>query len=197
MDTDRRGFLAGASGALVALAALDWRQVARAAAQAGKAAAGADPDLTTLTKAQAATIDAIVSRIVPTDDSPGAHEAGAVYFIDTALGSFFASAREGFLDDLARFEHGAAEAHGKTAFTALDAGAQDAWLRTIQTTPFFGQLRTWTICGLLALPRYGGNRDRIGWQLAGFEDAHAFTPPFGYYDRDYPGFEPYPPEDER
>ena len=29
-----------------------------------------------------------------------------------------------------------------------------------------------------------------GWKLIGFEDQHVFEPPFGYYDRDYPGFTP-------
>jgi hypothetical protein len=43
-------------------------------------------------------------------------------------------------------------------------------------------LRFLTIAGLLASPQYGGNHDGIGWQLIGFEDLHAFTPPFGYYD---------------
>ena len=33
-----------------------------------------------------------------------------------------------------------------------------------------------------------------GWKLLGFEDLHAFQPPFGYYDRDYPGFVSEPPE---
>ncbi len=28
----------------------------------------------------------------------------------------------------------------------------------------------------------------LGWKLLGFEDLHAFQPPFGHYDRDYPGF---------
>ncbi len=41
---------------------------------------------------------------------------------------------------------------------------------------------------MFVLPSYGSNRDSIGWRLIGFDDAHAFTPPFGYYDRDYPGF---------
>ena len=41
---------------------------------------------------------------------------------------------------------------------------------------------------MFTLPAYGGNRDRVGWKLIGFEDTHAFYPPFGYYDRDYPGF---------
>ncbi|MGH8237656.1 MAG: hypothetical protein ACREXP_11635 [Steroidobacteraceae bacterium] len=33
-----------------------------------------------------------------------------------------------------------------------------------------------------------GNLDGVGWKLLGFQDQHIFEPPFGYYDRDYPGF---------
>jgi gluconate 2-dehydrogenase gamma chain len=194
MDTGRRSFLAGASGALVAFAALDWHPLARAAAQAQQMAAGPDPQFTVLSKAQAAMLDAITSRIVPTDELPGAHEAGVVFFIDLALGSFFASSRAEFLEDLADFETAAAKAGA--AFTALDAEAQDRYLKTVETTPFFGQLRTWTLFGLLASPMYGGNRGQLGWKLVGMEEAHRFEPPFGYYDRDYPGFEPYPPEED-
>jgi len=36
--------------------------------------------------------------------------------------------------------------------------------------------------GFLASPAWGGNRDKVGWKLIGFEDAGAFQPPFGYYD---------------
>jgi hypothetical protein len=43
---------------------------------------------------------------------------------------------------------------------------------------------------MFTLPTYGGNRDGVGWKLIGFEDRHTFQPPFGYYDRDYPGFAP-------
>jgi hypothetical protein len=45
-----------------------------------------------------------------------------------------------------------------------------------------------TLVGMFALPKYGGNRDGVGWKLLGFQDQHIFEPPFGYYDRDYPGF---------
>jgi hypothetical protein len=41
---------------------------------------------------------------------------------------------------------------------------------------------------MFSLPGYGGNRGELGWRLMGFEDTHAFFPPFGFYDRDYPGF---------
>ena len=37
---------------------------------------------------QAKEIDAITARIIPTDDTPGAREAGVVYFIDRALTTF-------------------------------------------------------------------------------------------------------------
>jgi gluconate 2-dehydrogenase gamma chain len=38
------------------------------------------------------------------------------------------------------------------------------------------------ILGFLSNPEYGGNRDKVGWKLIGFEDTFAYEPPFGYYD---------------
>jgi hypothetical protein len=36
--------------------------------------------------------------------------------------------------------------------------------------------------GFFSNPQYGGNRDKMGWKLIGFEDAFVFQPPFGFYD---------------
>ena len=44
---------------------------------------------------------------------------------------------------------------------------------------------------MFSSPKYGGNYRGSGWQMMGFADQHAFTPPFGYYDREYTGFVPY------
>lgn len=52
-------------------------------------------------------------------------------------------------------------------------------------------MRYLTVVGFLASPRYGGNRNGIGWEVIGFKDEHTFQPPFGYYDREYTGFVPY------
>jgi hypothetical protein len=41
---------------------------------------------------------------------------------------------------------------------------------------------------MFSMPSYGGNSDGAGGGCMGFEDRHVFEPPFGYYDRDYPGF---------
>ena len=35
----------------------------------------------------------------------------------------------------------------------------------------------------------GGNRNGVGWKLIGREREHAFQAPFGYYDKDYPGWQ--------
>ena len=41
-----------------------------------------------------------------------------------------------------------------------------------------------TAAGMFANPEYGGNRDKIGWKLLGFDDRFFWQQPFGYYDRD-------------
>jgi hypothetical protein len=38
-------------------------------------------------------------------------------------------------------------------------------------------------------PDYGGNRDGTGWKVIGRDREHMFQPPFGYYDKGYPGWE--------
>jgi hypothetical protein len=43
-------------------------------------------------------------------------------------------------------------------------------------------IRFLTIAGTFANPSWGGNRDKIGWRLLGFEDRFVWQPPFGDYD---------------
>ena len=85
-----------------------------------------------------------------------------------------------------------AELRPRSPMPAAPEAQQIAWLQEVEKTPFFSAMRRLTVLGLIALPKYGGNRDYLGWQLIGVEDNHAWEPPFGYYDIDYPGFEPYP-----
>lgn len=135
---------------------------------------------------EAADFDAIAARIIPSDEMPGAREAGAIYFMDTVLAE---PDREQELD---RLRQGLAELRrrsraefGISGFAGLNARRQDQLLRAIETTPFFIAIRYLTIAGTFALPAYGGNRDKLGYELIGFEDRHAWAPPFGAYDADY------------
>lgn len=185
----RRSFLAGTGGALAAAwATAQWPLVAAAHGHATQMA-GADgpPVLAYLDADDARLIDALAACIVPTDDTPGAREAGAVYFIDRSLRTWAAGAAAEFGAGLATFRADFGATHGQ-GFADVDEATRISYLETVERTPFFGAVRFLTLLGMFALPSYGGNRDGIGWKLIGFEDTHAFTPPFGHYDRDYPGF---------
>ncbi len=136
-----------------------------------------------LTEEQAADVEAITARIFPTDETPGAREAGVVWFIDGSLSGFQREQQEFYRQGLADLDATVQKAHpGRGRFAALSGDEQDAILRGMEDTPFFGAIRFATIAGMFALPRYGGNADFLGWQMIGQENVHEFTPPFGWYD---------------
>src|SRR4029079_13406410 len=87
-------------------------------------AARTAPPLEVLTPEQAADIDAITSQILPTDDLPGAHEAGVVHFLDHSLASWGANQKDAALAGLAAFNGAVAQRFPGTARFALLTPAQ-------------------------------------------------------------------------
>jgi len=197
-DSSRRQFLAAISAlGSASWIALNWPEIAAAAEPMGHDMAGmmsAPPAaLKTLSPAEAAEVDAIANLIVPGGATPGARDAHAIYFIDNALGGFFAAQLPAFREGLTDFDRAYAARYGAGApFSAAPEAQQIAWLHEVDTTPFFLAVRRLTVLGLIALPKYGGNHDGIGTKLIGVVNHHVWSPPFGYYDQDYPGFTPYP-----
>jgi gluconate 2-dehydrogenase gamma chain len=197
-DAARRRFLFATGGALAGVwAAFNWPAIAAAAEHAEHAghaasAAGSIPaQFSFLSAADAADVEAIASQILPSGASFGAREAHAVYFIDRALATFFSERAAPFRAGLAEFRQGFGQAYPEIAsFSAASATEQTRFLTSVERTDFFASLRMLTIVGTLCSPSYGGNFEGTGWKLMGFRDQHVFTPPFGYYDRDYPGFTP-------
>jgi gluconate 2-dehydrogenase gamma chain len=183
----RRDALRSLGAALAAAGLLDLPAMARAAHDAHVAAQSPGPIVYTLLgAADAADVEALTAQIVPSDDTPGAREAGVTFFIDRGLASFFAHWRPSFMSGLAQFQAAARAAYPQAvSFAALPPETQIEFLHTVDSTPFFDQARLLTICGMFSSPAYGGNRGGAGWKLLGFEDQHIFEPPFGYYDREY------------
>jgi gluconate 2-dehydrogenase gamma chain len=184
--------------------------------QAGGGAAG-----TFFNGQQRATIEAAMARIIPTDDQPGAREAGTIDFLDRYLsgldfiyakpdGSGFEKLQgkhadawkrrieiirskyvEGIreLDRRSRSQFGAefvrltCEQQDRILagmeHPALqnEAGADEAKSAepALQQTnaeidlEFFPLLALHTRQGFYADPIYGGNKNRVGWKLIGFE----------------------------
>ena len=141
----------------------------------------------TFTDADAATVDAIAALIIPTDDTPGAREAGVVQFIDRSLDTFARDQRSLFEKGLADLKKRVDAAHpGVDSFVKLDATQQSALLHDLENSKsdFFSAMLAATAAGMFANPEYGGNRDKLGWKLIGFDDRYFWQQPFGYYDRD-------------
>lgn len=175
----RRGFLQAAASA--AWLAAGWPAIVAAAEQAA-AARDAGTPLETLTPDEAADLAAIAAQIFPTDALPGATEAGVVYFMDSALRTFMAGAREPVLAGLQDLNARAAAMQAGARFAQLPGAEQTRLLLAQEATPFFGTVRFMTIAGMFALPVYGGNRGHAGWKVLGFEHRHFWQPPFGFYD---------------
>jgi hypothetical protein len=132
---------------------------------------------------QAVEIDAMAAQIIPTDHTPGAREARVVNFIDRALVTFERDRQADYtrgLHDLARQANRSFPSVSK--FSDLIYDQQIQVLSEIEDTPFFNLVRTHTITGFFASPVHGGNHDKIGWELVGYDDSLDHQPPFGYYD---------------
>lgn len=211
----RRRFLShGISGLSSAWITAHWPAVLSAADHAHRAAQSATPPkFEFFSPEQAAEIDAIAARIIPTDGTPGAREAGVVYFIDRALITFASDDQKTYKEGLPELQ-----ARGRELFPAVERFSaatpeqQDEVLRSLDdhapvparpfrprpaAQSFFETLRQHTIAGFLIDPEAGGNRDGVGWKVIGREREHVFQPPFGYYDKDYPGWQPLPKDAEK
>ena len=153
-------------------------------AHGGAHGQSAPPQLRFFDRAEAREIEAAVERIIPSDDGPGAREAGVLYFIDGGLATFAKDQQPLFREGLTKLADETRTRFPQAArFSSLTAAQQDEVLHAVEKTPFFEALRLSTIAGMFALPSYGGNRDYVGWKALGMDTAPVFAPPFGYYDR--------------
>jgi gluconate 2-dehydrogenase gamma chain len=130
-------------------------------------------------------VAALVETILPSDETPGAREAGVVYFIDRALTTFHKDQQKAYREGLQDFQ-----AKRKALFPAsqsvaeLTAAQRIELMKALEHSEFFGLLRFHTLAGFLGDLSYGGNRGGVGWKLIGFEHSMVNQPPFGYYDRE-------------
>jgi hypothetical protein len=136
-----------------------------------------------LTATEARAMRAFAAQIIPSDQSlPGAEEAGAVHFVDRALGMpFFADIVPPVRAGLADLDE-RARTLGERDFASLSPGRQVAIMRQVERTPFFAAARMLVVVGTFADPAYGGNRHGAGWTIVGIEHRPSYASPFGWYD---------------
>jgi gluconate 2-dehydrogenase gamma chain len=131
-----------------------------------------------LTAFEADQLDAMVERLIPSDQhGPGAREARVVHYIDRGLGSALASSRQAYAAGLSALDRYAQSARGQ-AFLALSDADKDAVLIDVESgaatgfgtgsAQFFAMVLAHTRQGMFGDPYYGGNANFIGWDLLGY-----------------------------
>ena len=183
-QVNRRAFLAAASAAGAAWLAAEPDLLHAALAHARRTIASPPPyQFAALTAAEAAGLEAIAMRILPSDETPGAKEAGVIHFMDKALATYAAERKAPVLAGLADLDKRArARWPGTASFAALTPARQDELLKTREKSEFFEEIRDASVIGMFANPSYGGNQNQVGWKLLGFQAHGVYQPPFGYYD---------------
>jgi gluconate 2-dehydrogenase gamma chain len=113
------------------------------------------------TEAEARTLEAMLAHIIPSDDAPGAREAGVIHYIDRQLTKRFRDQQKLYRDGLAALGN----------FADLAADAQLDALRLVEKDkdrkPFFDAVVTHAMQGFYGNPRHGGNRNFVSWSMLG------------------------------
>jgi len=120
-------------------------------------------------------MDAVAECLIPTDQDPGARQAGVLRFIDTQLTKKYKDLQAAYRSGLANL----ARAAGKP-FVELSPEAQTALLADLEMgkgdpsiwgsgggRPTFEMWLAHTQQGFYASPRHGGNRDYASWRMVG------------------------------
>ena len=163
----RAGMLGGAAALPVSIASATPRRVP------------SQEPFETLTAAESDTLEAIVSRLIPTDENgPGAAEARAAHYIDHALTGPLSVSRDAYSSGLESVDRYAETSAGKPIRRTVHRGTGRPSHRDGKTERPPGShptrqhsshlVRAHTIEGTFCDPYYGGNANFVGWDLIGY-----------------------------
>jgi gluconate 2-dehydrogenase gamma chain len=126
------------------------------------------------------TLRAVVDRLIPPDDFPGAYDAGVCDYLEQLLRTDLAEHADFFragidaidAEAIAQFEQPFADldpSEQTSTLTAIESGAvKTPW--PIPPSRFFEMLVCTTAEGYYSEPQQGGNRGAVSWAMTGFEE---------------------------
>ena|SRR5215831_6781057 len=124
---------------------------------------------------QWATMSAACERIIPHDQDPGALEADVPVYIERMLRTpELVGMKNSFLAGTNALGKHAMKAFSKPFYELVPAQQDQVLTAFKDSSPgsddanYFELLLILTLEGLLGDPSYGGNKDRVGWELIGF-----------------------------
>lgn len=147
-----------------------------------------------LTSPQLAALRALLDRLIPADDFPGALAAGTDDFVVALLAGDCAAEAPALALGLTQLDADAVALHGQP-FATLPPAAQDAlltaleqnhpatlWPAPLTAAVFFNRMVDLAAEGFYADPANGGNRDAASWRMIGYDPrlpASVSAPPLG------------------
>jgi hypothetical protein len=134
-----------------------------------------------LTPPQLTVLRALLDRLIPADDFPGALAAGTDNFIVALLSGDCAAEAPALALGLTQLDAEAASRHDQP-FASLPPAAQDAllaaleqnhpatlWPAPLTASAFLNRMIALAAEGFYADPTNGGNRDATSWRMIGYD----------------------------
>jgi gluconate 2-dehydrogenase gamma chain len=132
-----------------------------------------------LTDAEASLLDSMCAQIIPTDEDPGAPEAGCVIYIDRQLIGPHQRFAESYRAGLASLAATCQALHAKSfeelsshdqidLLKKLESGqvSKEHW-KTVSSREFFQLVCDHCMQGFYGSPRHGGNKDYVSYRMLG------------------------------
>jgi len=129
------------------------------------------------TEEEAELVGAICEQIIPSDQDPGAQEAGVVNFIDKQLVGFHKRFQPQYRAGLVGTQETSQQMFGRN-FASLTWDEQTAVLKALESGKaagktwstqssgeFFRMIRDHTMQGFYGSPRHGGNRNYVSYRM--------------------------------
>lgn len=129
------------------------------------------------TKTEADILIAICECIIPTDDAPGATDAGVIFYIDKQVMGPFKKYQQTYREGLVAFQNNSNDVMGSD-FELLSSDQQVEFLEmmeanheklknwsSVRPAGFFNMVVNHTMQGFYGAPRHGGNRNYISYRL--------------------------------
>ena len=134
-----------------------------------------------LKEAEASTLSAMLDRIIPGDEDPGALEAGVIYFIDRQLVGPYRRYQQDYRNGLNHLQSTSEALYGDP-FDQLTPGDQTRILEGLEKNevppdiwsepsapPFFNLVVDHAMQGFYGSPIHGGNKDFASYSMLGIE----------------------------
>jgi gluconate 2-dehydrogenase gamma chain len=131
--------------------------------------------LQTFSREDARLVEALCNQVIPADDTPGAKQAGVLYYIDRQLAGPLRRFQAAYRDSLPQLRNACRDRTDRDfadlAFSEQTKFLQDLEAGHVQKLDSFWRLVIdHTMQGFYGSPAHGGNRDEASWDMLGIRE---------------------------